>query len=424
MNNNNNNNSNNNNNNNIYECSICAHPLCTSEKCINKILNNKNLTNNNKNQIRKIKLDKIFINSCKHKFHKSCIIKWLNVKKNNVCPYCRGPIDLKETNLVFFKLTENNNNFNNNKKFNYNKFLNYIKSLNDNLLLGEYDNGNNLLIILLKYYLNYNIIDSIKYLIEKRIDINHTNNYNNTPLSISYNTQNYNVLKLLIENNANININIDETPFTIELLKKFSVIKNNINNREKILLREIINMCFDKIENIDITDPNGYTLLMIIDIFLSDDIYFNKYFDKIIDKGANLNIKDKDGYTILMWLVENEDILIIKKLLNNPNIDINLKNKNGDTALDIAIKKKNKDFINLLLNNDRLIKTSKSLNNSILTKNINIVKLLINKNFPINNLNKYINNNEFNKEYKNKIIKIKNNFKKLSKLNLITKINM
>ena len=215
-------------------------------------------------------------------------------------------------------------------------------------------------------------------------------------------------MKLLIEKNVNINININESPFIIKLFKKFAAIINNINDRKKRLLREIINLCFDKIIDVNIIDPsNGCTLLMIIYIFFNRDIiYFNQYFDKIIDNGADLNIQDNNGYTILMWLVESNDIPISKKLLLNPNIDINLKNNEGDTALDIALKEKNRDFINLLLNDNRLNKTSKSLNNAILTENINIVKLLINKKFPINSWKKYISKKEFNKEYKNKIIKL------------------
>ena len=229
-------------------------------------------------------------------------------------------------------------------------------------------------------------INSIKYLLSKGIDINKTNEYNECALSVAYNNQNFDVLKLLIEKNVNININIRGTPFTIELLKTFSFIQGQLNNRKKRLLREIINLCFDKIIDVNIIDPsNGCTLLMIIYIFFERDIYLNQYFYKIIDIGADLNIRDNNGYTILMWLAENKNISISQKLLSNPNI--NLKNNEGD----IALKVQNTDFINLLLNDDRLNKTSKSLNNAILMKNINIVKLLINKNFPINSWKKYIN---------------------------------
>ena len=70
---------------------------------INNIILNKNLqinnsieykhTNKNSNNICIICLedhelnDKIIILSCYHKFHKKCILEWLN--NNPICPICR-----------------------------------------------------------------------------------------------------------------------------------------------------------------------------------------------------------------------------------------------------------------------------------------------------------------------------------------------
>jgi len=298
--------------------------------------------------------------------------------------------------------------------------------LRTNELFATDDYNNNILIVILdNFFENDNVfIDCINYLIDKGIDINQQNEYKETPLSIVYNNQNFDVLKLLIEKNANININIDKTPFIIELLKTFSTIRNsnNVFYRKRGVLREIINLCFDKITNVNIIDPtNGLSLLMIIYIFLKDDRYFNQYFNKIINTelniGVDLNIQDENGNTILMYVVESNDIPISKKLLRNPNININLKNNEGDTALDIALKEKNIVFINLLLNDDRLIKTSGLLNSAILSKNMNIIKLLINKNVPIPNWKKYINKKkpEFTKEYKNKIVKFLSNINKQKK---------
>ena len=113
-------------NNSIHDCSIC-----TSKKCIEETLNNINLSNNNqlnknktKNEIKKIKLDEIFIHNrnqnntkgCKQKFHKSCIIRWFEKSKTKNCPICRGLINSDDPNIVrvFQNQVQNqvkNNNF-------------------------------------------------------------------------------------------------------------------------------------------------------------------------------------------------------------------------------------------------------------------------------------------------------------------------
>jgi len=449
----------------VDECTICTYQLCTSEKCVDEVLknisNNKNLPENNKKILGEIKFDEIFIHDrnrnntagCGQKFHKKCILNWFEKSKTKSCPLCKGLVYSDDKDIISLFKTQNqnqnqhqNNNLNirrnvfsrltyykdefydinsgniyNERSFKPTIFKSYITALNPNELSAIDGNNNNILIVILQNFFEYDRIfmDCIIYLINNGIDINHTNNNNETALSIVYKNKNFDVLKLLIEKDANINININETPFiidllktfSVDLLKTFSVIKGDITNRKKKLFRGIINLCFEKLTDVNIIDPatNGCTLLMIVCIFYSDDLYFIDYFDKIIvigedlNIGVDLNIQDNSGYTALMYLVESNDIPISKELLRNYNI--NLENNDGDTILDIALRSQNIESINLLLEDNRLNKTSRLLNSAILSENIKIVKSLINKNFPINNLNlkKYINSNNFNNEYKKEI---------------------
>ena len=55
--------------------------------------------NNKKNLYRSI---------CNHKFHKNCIIKWLEIKPN--CPYCRKYFKFKKSNYSSYY--NRNRNFN------------------------------------------------------------------------------------------------------------------------------------------------------------------------------------------------------------------------------------------------------------------------------------------------------------------------
>jgi ankyrin repeat protein len=71
-------------------------------------------------------------------------------------------------------------------------------------------------------------------------------------------------------------------------------------------------------------------------------------------KDIDINIKDNDGWTTLIFASEYGEIDVIKLLLEREDIDINIKNNNGWTALIFALHD-NIDIVNLLNNYNSLL---------------------------------------------------------------------
>ena len=68
--------------------------------------------------------------------------------------------------------------------------------------------------------------------------------------------------------------------------------------------------------------------------------------------GVDINLQNKCGSTALLWAVSNENIEIIKWLLDHDRLNMNLQDERGDTALMIAVRKKNIEMAELLLGRD------------------------------------------------------------------------
>ena len=68
----------------------------------------------------------------------------------------------------------------------------------------------------------------------------------------------------------------------------------------------------------------------------------------------DINIQNNIGDNALICAIKNNNLTIIEKLLNYPNIDINIQNNIGDVALMYAVKNKNVSIIEKLLNYDNI----------------------------------------------------------------------
>ncbi len=73
----------------------------------------------------------------------------------------------------------------------------------------------------------------------------------------------------------------------------------------------------------------------------------------LLDKGVDVNQVDKDGAPILFSAIKTKDLDIIRSLIDK-NADIELTNKNGDTAPDILLGHKgNVDIALLFIENTK-----------------------------------------------------------------------
>ena len=98
-------------------------------------------------------------------------------------------------------------------------------------------------------------------------------------------------------------------------------------------------------------DPNSY-LVPIVEAGLSDSIAI---IDVLLDNGADVNHPDNEtGMTPLMEIIKRGDPLVneievLRRLLEEPNIDIDSQTPNGYTALMYAAGRDNPPVLNLLL---------------------------------------------------------------------------
>lgn len=131
----------------------------------------------------------------------------------------------------------------------------------------------------------------------------------------------------------------------------FHMLKGSLSNSE---------IFYDLIEDgadINITDNNGNSILIeAVRILIEDSEYkekmedISKFIHIICDEGIDTKIANKNGESALMLAIKQDDIDIIKILLNS-GVDTDVLDNNKDTPLSlIAIKgRKYLEIINLLL---------------------------------------------------------------------------
>ena len=68
----------------------------------------------------------------------------------------------------------------------------------------------------------------------------------------------------------------------------------------------------------------------------------------------NLNVTTHDGATPLLIAVEEDDITLVQMLLTHPQTDLNLPDFNGISPLELAINRNNIDIIKILLTDSRI----------------------------------------------------------------------
>lgn len=154
-----------------------------------------------------------------------------------------------------------------------------------------------------------------------------------TPLHIASRAGHLEIVKLLIENGASLNIKEanGDTP-----------LHNAINGKHL----EIVQLLIEKGSNVN--EKGAFALTPIHTAFDSSQEEIIKL---LLNKGSDVNTKDNREQTVLHKAVSLGN-LEITKLIVAKGIDANLKNEFGHTALHIAIQFGNIDLIKYLIKNN------------------------------------------------------------------------
>ena len=225
-------------------------------------------------------------------------------------------------------------------KENEEKYINDIK--NSALKIWNYKDENGLTplhqsISLELYKLSKEIIIFAKNNLSKEdfnSFINSRTNKGQTPLHYASFVGDIKLIKLLIQNGADISIKTNNNFNMIHL----AVMGNKVTSL----------YYFYKKYKIDISsnDSKNNTLLHLAAYFNS-----NKIFNYLLTvKKINVNSKNKDGFTPLHFAVVNQNISIIKKLLIK-GAHSSIKNNSQETAFDLAKKNNNLEIQKILKEN-------------------------------------------------------------------------
>ena len=218
-----------------------------------------------------------------------------------------------------------------------------------------------------------NDFEKVKKLLQyqnKYFNINSKNNYGKTAL---FYVNKYDMANLLLYKGANVNILDNNNNTAIINIIGFKI--NNDNNKEKV---KIIKLLIDNGANIHIKNKEGNDAYLHACCYLNYDII-----KLLLNRGANINSKNLiTGNTSLMNMF-NKDII---KLLLNYGININIKNNEGNTVLMLFCKYNLIDLIKLLLKYNVDVNNQNNLGETALMiscgqynydTNIEIIKLLL-----------------------------------------------
>ena len=183
---------------------------------------------------------------------------------------------------------------------------------------------------------NYTLI---KTLLKEGADVNASDVYGVTPMTIAVEKQNIKMVRLLAKYDVEFTIENDSTEISG---KKLSILVNAIELGNLELVKALIELGADPFETFNYHEVGNVTILMIA-AFLKN-IEMVKYF---IDLGVKINARDHFGDPALSWATSNSEII---KLLIDKGSELNMTGYLGRTTLDHAVNRNppNEEVINIL----------------------------------------------------------------------------
>jgi ankyrin repeat protein len=186
-----------------------------------------------------------------------------------------------------------------------------------------------------------NKYDEFKQKINKDIDLNLLDEYNNTLIHYAIIFNQEEIIKLLLSYECKIDyIDIDGKSIL------YYPIKYGYNNIFKIILdnsKDIIGIPINNIKDKDNNTPLHYSVLYNNSVAMA----------YLLDINSNINSVNNEGNIPLHIAVYNNNIDIINLLLKNQDIQVNLLNNQGLSVFHIAVIKRYIDIIKIFIYNKK-----------------------------------------------------------------------
>ncbi|ORX80117.1 ankyrin [Anaeromyces robustus] len=215
----------------------------------------------------------------------------------------------------------------------------------ENILLNiPNEQGDTPLITLLKYHwnLDYNleeVMDWLKILIEKDVDVNLIDKNGYSPLAYAIQTNFLSLVKLLIDNGSNINYKIKIHSNDYKDDREQSILYFTI----KLGYKDLIKYLIECNASIDLTNDDEIFYLICFTKWSDTELF--EYFIKYNFNSLTFKFLEK----IIYW----NRLDLLKIIVEKYHLDINMmKDSQGQTLLTCAIKYNKKQISNYLIKND------------------------------------------------------------------------
>jgi ankyrin repeat protein len=210
--------------------------------------------------------------------------------------------------------------------------------------------GWNALLLLCRYYKNENLIDIVRFLIEKNIDVNciTDDGLNALHLVCEYHKKEnlIDIVRLLIEKNIDVNCKDDDGRNALHFVCQ-SYQNENLINIVRLLIKK----------NIDVNCKDDYrwnALHTVCRYYHQENLIDIVRF--LIQKNIDVNCQSKYGWNALLLLCQNyhkDNLIDVVQFLIDKNIDVNCMHDGGWNALhylcDRAPKRGLVDLVQLLI---------------------------------------------------------------------------
>jgi len=196
-----------------------------------------------------------------------------------------------------------------------------------------------------KYSDSYNQLEYLKifkYLLDKGIDSNLYDEYENSLFSMVIHTRNYNMTKLFLQKNYIVKENEVDDDYDLSFIQ--AIYNNSVDIIKSLVINEIDKIKKKSDKNIT---KNKLTPLIFSYLLGYRDIF------EILLNCVDINEKDGLNNNILYYAILKEDTELVEYLSNN-GVSVNF-GKYINSALDISLQIGHKDIFNILLKNKNII---------------------------------------------------------------------